>query len=317
MSSESSADGAFVVTARGLAHRFGDVLALDGLDVSLPRGTVGLLGPNGAGKSTFLKVVLGLLRPDEGAATVLGEDPIRRGAAIRRRIGYMPERDCHLPNLTALDHVALAAELSGMPRNAAFRRAHETLHYVGLSEQRYRAVDGFSAGLRQRCKLAAALVHDPDLLVMDEPTNGLDPAGRREFLDLIVEVARSGISVVLSTHLLPDVQETCEHVVVVGRGRVVRQGTVAELTRGVERERSARFAGDPGPFLEALTRRGVACRYDASTGDLRLTLPEGAESRAVFEAAVEARCGLKRLLPARGTLEEVFLESLGGRRAGS
>jgi ABC-2 type transport system ATP-binding protein len=310
-------DDAPLIAARGLVKSFGALRALDGLDVSLARGTTGLLGPNGAGKSTFLKVVLGLLRPDSGTAHVLGEDAGLRGAAIRRRVGYMPEKDCHFPGLSAVDVVAQCGELSGLPPKEAFRRAHEVLHYVGLSEQRFRAVDGFSAGTRQRVKLAAALVHDPDLLILDEPTNGLDPAGRRDFLRLVAETAAAGISVVLSTHLLPDVEAVCERAVVVARGRVLRQGTVAELTRGIARSRVVSFTGDPGRFLERLAARGVEAAVDPASGALRVQLPEGAGNGAIISAAAEASVGLKRLSPAHASLEDVFLEAVGDRRAGA
>jgi ABC-2 type transport system ATP-binding protein len=306
-----------VVVARGLAKTFGRTRALDGLDVEIPAGATGLLGPNGAGKSTLLKVLLGLVRPDGGSAQVLGADVARAGVRIRSRVGYMPEKDCHFPGLSAVDVVALCAELSGLKRTAAFQRAHEVLHYAGLSEQRYRPVDGFSAGMRQRVKFAAALAHDPDLLILDEPTNGLDHAGRLEFLELVKEVSNSGISVVLSTHLLPDVQAVCGYVVVVGDGRVLKKGLVEDLTRGVERSRLVRFAGDAAPFLDALARRGVEASYDAATGDLRLALPESGSNRDVFDAAAESGVGLRRFASARTSLEDVFLESLGARRAGS
>lgn len=305
-----------VVVARGLTKSYGAVRALDGLDAEIPAGVTGLLGPNGAGKSTFLKVVLGLERADGGTASVLGRDAAEAGVHIRARVGYMPEKDCHFPGLSGVDVVALCGELSGMRKAEAFRRAHEVLHYVGLSEQRYRPVDGFSAGTRQRVKLAAALVHDPDLLVLDEPTNGLDPAGRKEFLALVANVAAAGVSVVLSTHLLPDVEAVCGHVVVVARGRALRRGSVAELTQGLDRRRAVRFVGDAARFLAALARRGAETSYDAAAGELRVTLPEGADNGLVLSAAVETGVGLKRLGAARASLEDVFMEAVGERRAG-
>jgi ABC-2 type transport system ATP-binding protein len=214
-----------------------------------------------------------------------------------------------------VDVVALCGELAGLPKTAAFQRAHETLNYVGLGDVRYRAVDGFSAGLRQRCKLAAALVHDPDLLILDEPTNGLDPDGRREFLGLVEEVLRTGVSVLLSTHLLPDVQAVCSDVVVIGNGRALKTGTVAELTRGVERGRIVRFSGDARPFLEALTRLGAETAFDALGGDLTVTLPEGGDNRLIFTAARDAGVGVKHLQPASRSLEQVFFETVEAGRA--
>jgi ABC-2 type transport system ATP-binding protein len=227
----------------------------------------------------------------------------------------MPERDCHLPQLTAIDTVALCGELTGMPRNRAFQRAHEVLNYVGLSEMRYRAVDGFSAGSRQRAKLACALVHDPDLLVLDEPTNGLDPAGRIEFLALLRQVNATGVAILLSTHLLPDVKEICSDVVVIGHGRALRAGSVSDLTRDLESARAVRVHGEPVALASMLAKRGVPVSADPTTGELRVVLPRGATNAMIFEAAREAGVGLQRLEPASRTLEAVFIESLEVRDA--
>jgi ABC-2 type transport system ATP-binding protein len=306
-----------LIEAEGLSVRYGAIRALDGLSLRIAGASTGLLGPNGAGKSTFLKAILGLLRPTAGRATVLGADVVSGREAVRRRVGYMPERDCHLPQLTAVDTVALCGELSGMPRDRAFQRAHEVLNYVGLGEMRYRSVDGFSAGSRQRCKLACALVHDPDLLILDEPTNGLDPSGRTDFLQLLREVNEAGIALVLSTHLLPDVQEVCKDVVVIGKGRVLRAGSVADLTKDLEGARIVRVMGDSGPFVEALGCRGVSVTADEATGDLRVLLSAGQTNRVIFEAAAETRTGLRGLVAASRTLETVFLESLEAPRADS
>jgi ABC-2 type transport system ATP-binding protein len=204
----------------------------------------------------------------------------------------------------------MMGELSGLSRTAAIKRAHEVLHYVDLGESRYRTVDGYSAGMRQRLKLAAALAHDPDFLLLDEPTNGLDPQGRRFMLDLIAELSASGIGILVSTHLLPDVQEVCQTVVVVSRGRVVRRGTVAELTRGLDRSFNLRLAGDAAPFLMELSRRRIDHRYDPTTGEVLAILPAAGDTSALFEAARDASVGLKRLRRGTRSLEEVFLETI-------
>ncbi|MAG57484.1 MAG: hypothetical protein CMJ83_14425 [Planctomycetes bacterium] len=299
-----------IISAKGLTLTYGKSLrALDGLDVSIPAGCHGLLGPNGAGKSTLIKVLLGLLAPDDGSGTVLGRDVRKERTEVRRRVGYMPERDAHVPSMLALDYVAMMGNLSGMRSVAATKRAHEVLHYVDLGEARYRPVDGFSAGMRQRLKLAAAIVHDPDLLFLDEPTNGLDPQGRRYMLDLIGELSRSNISILVSTHLLPDVQEVCSRVVVVNKGRVTNEGLVSELTRGLDRQYDVRFVGDSGPFLQALETRGVECHFDPTAGSLRIMVPDGG-TRPVLEAAAETGTGLKHLAQGSRSLEEVFLESI-------
>jgi ABC-2 type transport system ATP-binding protein len=223
-------DEAPLVEFRDLGVSYGPVLALAGVSGALRPGPTGLLGPNGAGKTTFLKTLLGFLKPERGRLTAFGLDPGRQPLEVRRRIGYMPEGDCHIPEMTASAFVSYAGELSGMPRNEAVSRSHEVLYYVGLGEARYRTLDTYSTGMKQRVKLAQALVHDPDLLLLDEPTNGLDPAGREDMLTLIADVADSkGISLVLCSHLLRDVERVCRAVIVMDReGR--RLGNIAELT---------------------------------------------------------------------------------------
>lgn len=306
-------DADAVVAVSGLTLTYGRSLrALDGLTMQVPAGCNGLLGPNGAGKSTLIKVLLGLLEADGGQGRVLDRDVRRDRTEVRRRVGYMPERDAHVPGMVAVDYVSMMGELSGMRPVPAVKRAHEVLHYVDLGESRYRPVDGFSAGMRQRLKLAAAIVHDPDLLLLDEPTNGLDPQGRRYMLDLIKELFRSGISIILSTHLLPDVQEVCSRVVVVSSGKVTREGTVTDLTRGMERQYRVQFIGDSAGFLGALDERGVETSYDPTSGDLRVVVPDGSGTRPVLEAAAATGTGLKHLTPGMRSLEEVFLESVEG-----
>src|SRR4029079_8109905 len=193
-------------------------------------GSVGLLGPNGAGKSTLLKSLLGFVTPVEGTLRVLGLGVATRPLEIRSRIGYMPESDGHVPGMNAVTFVAYCGELAGLPKADAMQRAHEVLFYTGLGEARYRNVETYSTGMKQRIKLAQALVHDPDLLFLDEPTNGMDPKGRDEMLDLIRDLARNkGVNVIVSSHLLPDVEYTCGHVVVLDKGRVGAAGTIDAL----------------------------------------------------------------------------------------
>jgi len=206
--------------------RYGAKVAVQDVSVEFPRGAVALLGRNGAGKSSVLRALLGLVRPVSGEIHIDGVAVTRHGAALRRRIGYMPEREAYLPQASAFEMVALLGRLSGMSRRDAWRRAHEVLYLVGLDEQRYRPVSGYSAGMRQKTKLAAALVHDPGLVLLDEPTNGLDPAGRTDMLALVRRLGELGKSVVLSTHILPDVEDVCDAAVVLERGKVVARGSL-------------------------------------------------------------------------------------------
>lgn len=214
-----------------LTKRYPGVMALDQLSIHVEAGVVGLVGANGAGKSTLIKILLGLLTPSGGSATVLGLDVASRGAEIRQRVGYMPEHDCLPPDTSATDLVTHLARISGLPTTAARERTADILRHVGLYEERYRPIGGYSTGMRQRVKLAQALVHDPRLVFLDEPTNGLDPAGREEMLRLIRRIGSEfGISVLLSSHLLGEIERACDSVVIIDAGRLLRASSVGELT---------------------------------------------------------------------------------------
>src|SRR5580765_5317534 len=224
------ADSDAVVSLENVTVTYGRNQALAEVTTTFERGAVGLLGPNGAGKSTMIKSLLGFVAPSQGRMRVLGMDVATSPIAIRARIGYMPENDAHIPGMNAVSFVAYCGELAGLPRTDAMQRAHEVLFYVGLGEARYRNVETYSTGMKQRIKLAQAVVHDPDLLFLDEPTNGMDPKGRDEMLELIRDLARNkGVSLILSSHVLPDVEYTCDHVVVMDKGQVATQGPIKEL----------------------------------------------------------------------------------------
>src|ERR1041385_8584139 len=246
-----------VAAISNLTVRYGAKTAVDDLTVTVPEGCVGLLGPNGAGKTTLIKTLLGFLTPTRGSGNVLGLDVATHGLRIRQLIGLMPEIDCHIPGMNAVTFVAYAGELAGMPGSQAMRRAHETLEYCGLGEARYRNVETYSTGMKQRVKLAQALVHGPKLLFLDEPTNGLDPAGRDEMLELVRDLSlNKGVNVIVSSHLLPDIERTCTTVVVMRKGRIAAQGEVAGLrrTEGLQVDVELRMASDE--FVEAIRMRG-------------------------------------------------------------
>ena len=292
-----------LVRAVGVTKTFGQVRALDRASFEIGSGITGLLGSNGAGKSTSLKLFMGLLEPDEGTVEVLGQDT-RRSPEYRARIGYAPEHDCLPAGASAAEFLAYMGEVSGLPRTAARLRAADLLRHVGLFEERYRPIETYSTGMKQRVKLAQALVHDPLLAFLDEPTAGLDPLGRRDMLELIRRVgAEFGISVVISTHLMGDVERTCDAVVVLSAGRVVRTGEVAGLTE--ETETVVVDVVDGAEELAAeLARRGLAVRLDGS----RLTLEHVAGDRydVLRDAIVETGALLYRLAPERHTLVSVF-----------
>lgn len=296
----------------GLTIRYGDHVAVEDLSVTLPGGTVGLLGRNGAGKSSILKALLGLVQPSAGAMRVEGLPVGHDAATLRQHVGYMPERDAHIPACSGFEMVALLGRLGGLQRRDAWRRAHEVLYLVGLGEQRYRPVAGYSAGMRQKVKLAAALVHDPRILFLDEPTNGLDPSGRDDMLGLVRQLSRGlGKSVLMSTHILPDVEAVCDAAVVLERGRVVAQGSIAELTGAGPR----RWALAVEPVTLPLDRILEECATVRPTrvGAHEIELRPPATPAQVFAAIVAAGGVVRTFVPRRRTLEEVFLEAVQGR----
>ena len=219
-----------VIEIQGLQKVYGKQVALDSVDLSILKGSTGLLGPNGAGKSTLIKCLLQLEAKQAGSASLLGKDIDRYGRETRKRIGYAPEQECHIPGMIGCEYVTYCGELSGMPFQAARQRAHEMLDFVGMGQERYRKVDTYSTGMKQRIKIAQTLVHDPDLIFLDEPTNGLDPKGQEMILELIDRIGKeAGVSVVLSSHLLHDVERICDRIVIISQGRVIAHDSLEKL----------------------------------------------------------------------------------------
>jgi ABC-2 type transport system ATP-binding protein len=289
-----------VAAISNLTVKYGAKTAVEDLSVEVPEGCVGLLGPNGAGKTTLIKTLLGFIRPARGSGTVLGLNVATQGLRIRQLIGLMPEIDCHIPGMNAVTFVAYAGELAGMPGSQAMRRAHETLEYCGLGEARYRNIETYSTGMKQRVKLAQALVHGPKLLFLDEPTNGLDPAGRDDMLELIRDISHSkGVNVIVSSHLLPDIERTCDNVVVMRKGKIAAEGAVADLQKTED------------PFALALEKRGAeVLRQFGSHYRLRLMDGEAGLSRMLFEAARESGAQVRGFRTASRSLEDIFLEAV-------
>lgn len=286
---------------------YGEQQVLRNVSVRLAPGRIGLLGPNGAGKSTLLKILLGLLPPSSGSGQVLGQDLRTAGLALRRAIGYMPEADALVPGLRGADYVALAGELYGMPRREAQRRAHEVLTYLELEDARYRPLEEYSTGMKQRLKLAQALVHDPPVLLLDEPTSGLDPSGRDAMLKLLLTLGREhGKSVLLSTHLLGDVERVCETVLILHQGQILRQGSVTALrTRRHDRYR-LQIQGEATTFKEELRLEGVQVVADNGRGELRVLVPPTWVTRAFFALADNHGVVLRGLQRDDEELEELF-----------
>ena len=301
-----------VASIRDLTVAYGSRKAVSSLTVDFPEGCVGLLGPNGAGKSTLLKALLGFLTPTAGSGSVLGMDIATAGLQIRQAVGLMPEIDCHIPGMNAVTFVQYAGELSGMPRSQALRRAHEVIEYCGLGEARYRNVETYSTGMKQRIKLAQALVHGPRLIFLDEPTNGLDPGGRDEMLALIRDISHAkGVNVVLSSHLLPDVERVCDSVLLMRAGTIAEQGNIATLraTEGVQIDVDLREPTPP--FVAAAVERGMALLREAGA-HYRFSMPAeaGDPTRRVLEAARASGAQVRGLRPAQRTLEDIFMEAV-------
>ncbi len=305
-----------LISLQHVSRWYGAHQALKDVDLKLDSGLIGLLGPNGAGKSSLLKILLGLLAPSSGTGTVLGHDINSAGPELRRIIGYMPEADALIPGLGGAEYVALAGELCGMPRRQAERRAHEVLTYLEMEDARYRKLEEYSTGMKQRIKLAQALVHDPPLLLLDEPTSGLDPAGREAMLNLLLVLGREhGKSLILSTHLLGDVERVCDTVVILHHGKVLQQGTVSELrTRRQDRYR-LHIQGNLPRFLEELRLEGVNILHDNGRGEVRVAVPSGWVTRAFFALADNCDAVLRGLQRDDEDLEEMFLRVIGNHPA--
>src|SRR5437660_2442692 len=298
-------------------------IELDGLEVQLGGRTIlrsltgvldgraiGLLGPNGAGKSTLINTILGFHTPSEGSVRVLGLDSRRDGKALRALVGYMPETDAFIAKMSGVRFVQYMAELSGLPTDQAMERAHEAFVYVGLGEARYRMVGTYSLGMKQLTKLAQAIAHGPRLLILDEPTNGLDPPARKRLLELICEIREaSDICLLLSSHLLRDVEETCDEVLILKQGRIAHYSNLEEERKANKRFLELELYGANGDFTEAVEKLGCECATTANR--LKMILADGVEVRDIYRIAAERDVRIRRLNFRRHTLEDIFLKAMG------
>src|SRR4029079_6858293 len=293
----------------GVTKTYGSIRALDNLSLVVPAGAIGLLGPNGSGKTTMIRTLLGLIPIDSGSGEVLGMDFRHRQLGIRRQVGFAPEDECLFPDVVGVEFVAYAGELVGMARTDSLQRAHEVLDYVGLGEARYRKVESYSTGMKQRLKLASAIVHDPQLLILDEPTNGMDPAGRQEVLDLAHDLAHhKGMNLLFSSHLLPDVEPVCDYVIVLGSGKLLAEGQIQELKQLHDQTFDLRLKTEMTSFADRL--KGLGCATELLDDLLRVRIPAGQSPQLLWKVAAERQEQIRFLRPQRSTLEEVFLNAL-------
>jgi len=312
-------NGAPVITAVNLRKMYGPHLALDDVNLEIPSGAVGILGPNGAGKSTLFKCLLGLIKTTSGEGTVLGYDIRTEGDKIRSRIGYMPEYDALDPGLAAIDQVRYSGELLGMNPAHATQRAHEVLEYVGLKDQRYRKIETFSTGMLQATKLACALVHDPEILICDEPTNGLDQRAREFMLQTLRRtVSEGGRSVLMSSHVMDDVQDVCDRIVMIHKGKIVVQSRIDELAKQVDREIEISIWGGASRMQAALEGRGFEVRRLGRV--IRVDRVDDNTTFVILEAAAEAGVQVRQMQEYEPDLEDIFLlimDKLGAKVKGT
>ncbi|MDH5466386.1 MAG: ABC transporter ATP-binding protein [Candidatus Aminicenantes bacterium] len=298
------------IEVNDIHFNYGKIKALDGVNLDLSQGAIGLLGPNGAGKSTLIRIMLGFLSPDRGEGRILGYDIKTEQEEIRRYVGYMPEDDCFIPELDAVSFTSYLGELSGMPRQEAMKRAHEALYYVGLEESRYRKVETYSGGMKQRLKLAQAIVHDPRLIFLDEPTSGLDPQGRTEILDLIMDISsKKDIQVLISSHILPDIELTCSYVVILNKGKLAAQGEISKL-KEIRDLYELKIKGEAQGFLRKLEE--MKCRLEETEdGLLKVYTPPGYNRQEFFRIAAEENVQLRHFVKSQSSLEDLFADAVG------
>jgi ABC-2 type transport system ATP-binding protein len=299
------------VEVRDIHFSYGKVKALDGVDLDLPQGAIGLLGPNGAGKSTLIRILLGFLSPDRGGGKVLGYDIKSQQTEIRRYVGYMPEDDCFIPGMDAVSFTSYLGELSGMPRQEAMKRAHEALFYVGLEESRYRMLETYSGGMKQRLKLAQAIVHDPKLIFLDEPTSGLDPQGRNEILELIMDISsKKDIQVLISSHILPDIELTCSYVVILNKGKPAAQGKISDLKEIKYSLYEMKIKHERETFIQKLRDR--KCRVEETEDQLlKVYMPPDMDPQEIFKIASEGETQIRHFVKSQTSLEDLFAGVVG------
>jgi ABC-2 type transport system ATP-binding protein len=298
----------YLIETSGLSKHYNEVRALEDFTIQISTGAIGLLGPNGAGKSTLIKLLLGLISPSSGTGRVFSYDIRNDPLNIRFRIGYMPENDCLLPDLNPVTYLSYLGQLSGLQPRDALQRAHETLYYVKIGDERYREIGTFSTGMRQRVKLAQALVHDPDLIFLDEPTSGLDPTGRRDMLELIKNIVQKmRKNIIFSTHILPDIEQVCDQVIIMNHGQLVKSGKLSELLYDKRPDLAVRIRGDEVQFIKQL--EAVGLETIKRKNEIFIKYAPG-HSKKIINIAARTNVQLRRLDKGKRSLEDLFINLL-------
>ena len=303
------------IQARDLVVRYGDVIALDSFTADIPEGVVGILGPNGAGKTTFIRVLLGLTEPQQGTYIINGEVSPSELHDIKDMIGFMPENECLKGDMNAFEMVSYMGSLSGMPNNDAIQRAHEVLDFVGVGEERYREISSYSTGMKQRVKLAQAIVHDPEILMLDEPTNGMDPEGREEMLELIEKIGMFGKTILVSSHLLHEVEQVCGYAAIINEGKLLRQGNIKELLQPEGGRYRIRVRGSKDSidrFVRGIKRfHELESRIDEA--EQATLVVKGIEnSDQLLDMVKDSGVQIRYYRPDLLSLEDVFMETFEG-----
>ena len=308
------------ILTKNVTVSYGQILALDNFSVNIPSGIVGLLGPYGAGKSTFIKAILGLLTPDKGQITIAGHDPFTEGTLVRDMIGYMPEHDCLIESFTAIDFVSYMGQISGMKKRDAMPRSHEMLDFVGIGEERYRLISSYSTGMKQRVKLAQSIVHDPQILFLDEPTNGMDPQGREEMLNLIKKISDSDKSILVSSHILHDMEKVSENALIISNGRLITEGNLEVLLAGKENLKVVKVRGPElarQSFAKSLSDSYDVQSVTEESGQTSILFMNSGDGNDLFKLSKEEKVQLRAYYPEKATLEDVFINTLEKQNGGS
>ncbi len=302
-----------VIDLHNISFSYGKTLAINNISGKIGGGVHGLLGPNGAGKTTLMKIILGFLKPKKGGGTVLGHAISSSDPSVREKIGYMSERDSIIPGMNGVEFTSYLGQLSGMPKQESIKRAHEVLYYVGLEEARYRNIETYSAGMIQRLKLASAIVHDPKLLFLDEPTSGMDPKSRKEMLELIKDISdKNTMNIIISSHILTDIEQTCKSVIIMNMGEFISEEEVNGIKKSDLNIYEMKIIGDSGKFLKKYKKYSPEKDY---RGIIKMQLPADLSSSKIFKDALETGVQIRHFNRKRSTLEDIFLDAIGEQNA--